>query len=575
VSVGSSPKPDIFISYSHLDRDLVARAVKTFESEGLTVWWDEKIHQIRWDREIEARLESCHRVVAFLTENAVSSRFDYIFSEMKHAREHDKLIPLRIGKYKMPFAYEGLVSLVQNYFFESLEDVTRSGDFARVRRACGCEVDDVAGPTPPDDPSLKVARWFEGGVTTELVAFALAVAFLEHGALAQIQRAANELTRILNAAVQPGRNGAADQPVASAANALFTPRSSRLHLAEAELYEEVHPRLGVSQECCRFRDAQRATALIAHVWREFDQLRPPLVQWLDQTVAGVSADGRVRIGLALGMLAQETFASVFEQVLRRWALDDREERKRDAADVALSVASFEPGAAKAARRILADWTQRSSTLRQLKTAVELSCGYTGMRLSGVAIETLDRVSGARAKDLELIVTMKTAIGNLLSATVETDDNSLLDLPQLIEDLAAWVGQPSDQSRPAREGDRLPMLLFLTTLGELPLTTPEGIPGVLSLADLMANAGTRAACARVLAAALRDPGDGALEPREEARALLRRWAERQEEARRDDDPVRVLLRVLIASSSDQRDKDRILHLIRHYYTAEHLLEAPET
>jgi hypothetical protein len=204
----------------------------------------------------------------------------------------------------------------------------------------------------------------------------------------------------------------------------------------------------------------------------------------------------------------------------------------------------------------------------LKAAVELSCGYTGARIARSSIEILRAASRARRADLVLIDTMKAAIDQLLTTALEGDDNSLLDLPRLIEELAKWV----EQSEIGQER-RLAMHLFLHMLEDLPLTAPETVAGALSLAALVADERTLEPCARVFNAALRDPGSGETGPREHAAQVLTRWVELQKQMKVADDPVLKLARALALTNPTGRDRDRCLYLFRRAYSPTELLAEP--
>lgn len=586
--------PDIFIAYSQQDRPLVQQAVRAFEAAGLTVWWDEKLKDILWGPEIEEKLHSCRRIVAFLTERAVNARRDYSFSEVKYAREYEKLIVLRIGQFRMPYVFDGMTALVQHYFFsDNAQQLISSSEFRRVCQACGAAA--VAGVVEAQTPASaaeRVVQWFDRDITIDDVCFGLALALLEHAPLIQIQQAANELTKRLDVS---GANSATGEGASAPAQKCtwLKPQSSRFQTVEAVKYEETNQRFNIMHECCRFQDAERSAAFVEYVWRELALLRTPMVEWLNHLTSTVSAEGRIRIGLALGRLAQADFMSVHEQLLRRWALDEHGAR-RETADIAFSVASFEPAVAKAIRRVVEEWAGNTSSLPYLRAAVELACGYTGMRMPGIPIATLKKVSKATIEDFRLIATMRAAIDALLANAAQMDDTSLLDLAKLVEDISEWVGNDGTGDGPATtaapdtpagsvlppalsekidaphvrqpraESNRLPMLLFLSVLSELPLNAPEGVAGVLSLTGLMSNERTRTACARALAAALRDAGDGELAPRDEAREIVRNWAERQTKEQHKNDPVLQLAGELIGQSPIQRDRDRIKYLLRRYY-----------
>jgi hypothetical protein len=554
---------DIFISYSSRDLAAIQRVVQAFQDAGLTVWWDQRIERGLWATEIEQKIEAAKWVVAFLTESSVNSTYDYIFAEMRVGRERGKLIPVRVGNLRIPLAYEGLVALIQNYTFSDFADIVGDPAFLTLCQACGASVDSQRSGPVALHAEQRLRRWLAKNPTQDQVALALATAVLEHAPFAVIRGSANELIRVLQPDPPPGASSprGANGSVASAIalEPILVPRSSRLQAIDAELFQEAHPRFNVSQECTRFVDGERSAVLLHHAWTELDQLHEPLIRWLDHVSGTASAEGRSRLGLALGLLAQREFASVFDRILRRWAVDDHGAR-REVADIALSVASFEPAVADAIRSVLRDWSNAATSTKYLKAAVELSCGYTGARIARSSIETLKAASRAKRADLSLIDTMKAAIDQLLANALESGDNSLLDLPRLIEELAGWVEHSA-----ARQERHLPMYLFLHMLEDLPLTAPKSVVGGLSLAALVADNRTLQLCTRVFAAALRDPGSGETGPRDHAARVLTRWMELQKSEQADNDPVLKLAGALVSNMTTARERDRCIYLFRRAYS----------
>ena len=67
-------EPYIFISYAHLDADMVFREIKGFNEQGYHVWYDEGISPgNEWTGEIAHALENCALFVVFITPNSVDS----------------------------------------------------------------------------------------------------------------------------------------------------------------------------------------------------------------------------------------------------------------------------------------------------------------------------------------------------------------------------------------------------------------------------------------------------------------------------------------------------------------------
>ncbi|HWQ51799.1 MAG TPA: TIR domain-containing protein, partial [Terriglobales bacterium] len=67
-------EPYIFISYAHLDADMVFREIKRFNEQGYNVWYDEGISPgNEWTGDIARALENCSLFVVFITPNSADS----------------------------------------------------------------------------------------------------------------------------------------------------------------------------------------------------------------------------------------------------------------------------------------------------------------------------------------------------------------------------------------------------------------------------------------------------------------------------------------------------------------------
>ena len=85
---------DIFISYSHKDRD-VARGLADFlDGSGYSVWWDyELVGGTKYRKEIKAQLDTAKAAIVIWTADSVES--EYVIDEAEDAKSQGKLIPTR------------------------------------------------------------------------------------------------------------------------------------------------------------------------------------------------------------------------------------------------------------------------------------------------------------------------------------------------------------------------------------------------------------------------------------------------------------------------------------------------
>lgn len=91
----------VFLSFTHEDREVAERLVRSLERDGLTVAWDRALHlgdniPIR----IDERLLRAQVVLVLWSEAACGSRF--VRSEWRQAFEGQRLIPVRIDAQPLP-----------------------------------------------------------------------------------------------------------------------------------------------------------------------------------------------------------------------------------------------------------------------------------------------------------------------------------------------------------------------------------------------------------------------------------------------------------------------------------------
>src|SRR5512140_2666740 len=77
---------------------------------GLTVWWDRHIHGgADFATEIEREIQAARVVVVVWSRSAVPSK--WVRDEAAYARDHNKLVPLRIDETLPPFGFRQLQAI--------------------------------------------------------------------------------------------------------------------------------------------------------------------------------------------------------------------------------------------------------------------------------------------------------------------------------------------------------------------------------------------------------------------------------------------------------------------------------
>jgi hypothetical protein len=101
---------DVFISYSHEDRERVHPLVAAFKKDGLAVWWDVDLPPGgSWDRLLEQRLQAARSVVVLWTEVSVTKA--WVREEALDAVRRNVLIPVLIDDVPPPLGFRHLQAL--------------------------------------------------------------------------------------------------------------------------------------------------------------------------------------------------------------------------------------------------------------------------------------------------------------------------------------------------------------------------------------------------------------------------------------------------------------------------------
>ncbi|WP_458456842.1 toll/interleukin-1 receptor domain-containing protein [Methanobrevibacter sp.] len=78
----------MFVSYAHLDADIVFPEIARFQNDGYNVWYDEGIAPgNEWPEEIANALARCSLFVVFITQNSVESK--NVRNEIYYALHHE------------------------------------------------------------------------------------------------------------------------------------------------------------------------------------------------------------------------------------------------------------------------------------------------------------------------------------------------------------------------------------------------------------------------------------------------------------------------------------------------------
>jgi hypothetical protein len=101
---------DVFISYSHEDRDRAQLLVTAFKKDGISVWWDVDLPPGgSWDRLLEQRLHTARSVVVLWSNISVTKA--WVREEALDAHQRNVLIPVLLDDVPPPLGFRHVQAL--------------------------------------------------------------------------------------------------------------------------------------------------------------------------------------------------------------------------------------------------------------------------------------------------------------------------------------------------------------------------------------------------------------------------------------------------------------------------------
>jgi TolB-like protein len=145
--------PDIFLSYGHDDVRTAERFAKSFEREGISVWWDSSIRSDEaFDAVIENALKGAKAVVVLWSKTSVQSR--WVRAEATLADRNRTLVPAMIEPCERPIMFELTHTADLSRWNGDASDRTWQAFLSDVRRLVGAG---DAQPVPQVPPLAAVS----------------------------------------------------------------------------------------------------------------------------------------------------------------------------------------------------------------------------------------------------------------------------------------------------------------------------------------------------------------------------------------------------------------------------------
>lgn len=554
----------VFISYRSSERDRVRSIVSLLEQHQLRCWWDQDI-QKDWGADIERALDGAAYVLGFISEESQQS--PAVFGEFKRAAASDKLIPIRIDKSQINYRFDTIVAFL-NYF--DLSDPSVAADhpeFLRLLNRISSRAIGEASRHDVEDSGRALTAWFEDPAKLRHFPYMMSLCVFEHSTHERVSYFAQRLEDFLRERGYPAEMFGAYQIV---------PRSSRLNAVRAHTIKFKPATLPYDMEYVEFLDQAFRPSYLNFLWREIDQLRPAIREWMEQIVESNDDDDRDTVAVAIAILGRENFNSVFLSVLRRWLFSGNDAHAW-AADLSLYLMSFDPTIKDFIRqeiyRLLnlegAEAQEVSGNKGATNAALRLACGYVGIGMPEVVVDLLPRFQAAIEKAFqndqhgEAVTLIKQVGDNVNRMTKRALQEPLMlreGLRNFFVEIARWTTSTQDKGRRF-----FPLLIAMQIADGLRSgSAPDRLDGLCLLVhgeDGAIDSGVLDALAMVFKDSLED---GSLHIRDLAKDLLKSWSEAARARDASQEllaTVRCVLQRLYDFSAEGNDRDRVEFLAK--------------
>ena len=227
------PEPgtaDIFISYSHQNRDFAARLADAMTAHGLRVWWDrDLIAGTEFADVIEAQLDGARVVVTLWSAESVKSAF--VRDESARALRADKLLPVRIEDVELPLGFGQTHTL-------DLIGWAGESDSANLQHLLRELLRRKGEPLAPQETldDRKVVNWRRRGIVVAGVALPLVLGYAGKRVWDERSRSANALEAERRFTAGLAQQHAREPDLVSAQNAYLSALELRPGHARARYY---------------------------------------------------------------------------------------------------------------------------------------------------------------------------------------------------------------------------------------------------------------------------------------------------------------------------------------------------
>ena len=275
------------------------------------------------------------------------------------------------------------------------------------------------------------SHWFDESRDAARLTFIIALATLNGMSYVEVSRAARDLEE---------RIRAVEKEPESSRTVFGSGRARRIEDARATpTMTTGNTRYGpVRVEGVRFHNDTYPRRVLERVWREYDDARPIVLEWLGALGGDRAREVRVRAAAAAGLLATFDFDRIHREILIPWA-DSDSDRERESAVSALRLpVTQSPELAVHVIRMMRDWSGPHSPRNRRLTASRALGASIGRAIRPEALRLLRRM--ALTDDLTIPFAVADSVMELF---LTRDDNAQADV---LAALSRWTSDTAPAKR---------------------------------------------------------------------------------------------------------------------------------
>ena len=410
----------VFISYKSDDREQIRPYLQLLADNGIKYWWDQNISQ-DWGREIDRKLDECSAVVGFMTESSLQS--DAVYAEFETGKSLGKLLPVKLDPARPLYHFRTVIGSL-SWIDLTNESSDRQNEekrrlVARLLESLGDGSLSEAADSKHSEPDLENwENWLQAGDRKVHLAYIIALCVFEGYNHDFIQDCTAELERELAEAGLDEMLGL---------NRKLVTRKSKFESIGARARQYRSRITGSRVDSVVFVNSLFGEKFFLYAWEELDQLKYPIVKWMNRMLESRPADCVGDIAVMLSLIGRRNFQSIYGLILRPW-LNRTWSWHFTCADITLSLLMDDPGIKKFITGELLQVAMQTGEKAEIskpespddpmspgngesaipsgedeaaefaqrlprKSAVALVTGYTGMRIPDLSVALFKRIEG--------------------------------------------------------------------------------------------------------------------------------------------------------------------------------------